>query len=243
MEKKYKKDTFFDSNGQLRMAGDQYYDSKGMLRGPEDQFYDSKGILRLPGEEYYDAKGILRQPGDQYYDESGQLRIPIEEKEEDFALNNSINSIQMPSNSQNKYPSGSSGMSDKPITLGKILARICITLIFIGAAFTKVWEEVVVPMYNGNYLTWVILPFIIGIIISSIICIVLYKKYLHIFGYFIRTMSSIIPLFIYFLILTKFNSDSDLLAATFIFSIALSLVVSYVSLFITKMYRKKYNRG
>ncbi len=97
MGKKYKKDTFFDANGQLRMTGDQYYD----------------------------AKGILRQPGDQYYDESGQLRTPIEEKEEDFALNNSINNIQMPSNSQNKYPSGSSGMSDKPITLGKILARNC----------------------------------------------------------------------------------------------------------------------
>ena len=80
-------------------------------------------------------------------------------------------------------------MSDKPITLGKISARICITLIFIEAAFTKVGEEVVVPMYNGNYLTWVILPFIIGIIISSVICIVLYKKYLHIFGYFIRTLS------------------------------------------------------
>ena len=93
MGKKYKKDTFFAANGQLRMTGDHYYD----------------------------AKGILRQPGDQYYDESGQLRTPIEEKEEDFALNNSINNIQMPSNSQNKYPSGSSVMSDKPITLGKIL--------------------------------------------------------------------------------------------------------------------------
>ena len=243
MGKKYKKDTFFDANGQLRMAGDQYYDSKGMLRGPEDQFYDSKGILRMPGEEYYDAKGILRQPGDQFYDESGQLRTPIEEKEENFTLNNPINSIHMPNDSQNKYPSGSSGISDKPLTFGKILTRICITLIFIGAAFTKVWEEVVVPIYNGNYLTWVILPFVVGTIVSSIICIFLYKKYLHIFGYFIRTISSIVPLLIYFLILTKFSSNSDSLAAVFIFSVAISLVVSYVSLFITKLYRKKYNRG
>ncbi len=45
MGKKYKKDTFFDANGQLRMTGDQYYDAKGMLRGHEYQFYDSKGIL------------------------------------------------------------------------------------------------------------------------------------------------------------------------------------------------------
>lgn len=243
MVKKYKKDTFFDSNGQLRMAGDQYYDSKGILRGPEDQFYDSKGILRLPGEEYYDAKGILRQPGDQFYDESGQLRTPIEEKEENFTLNNPTNSIHMPNDSQNKYPSGSSGISDKPLTFGKILTRICITLIFIGAAFTKVWEEVVAPIYNGNYLTWVILPFVVGATVSSIICIFLYKKYLQIFGYFIRTILSIVPLFIYFLILTKFSSNSDSLAAVFIFSVAISLVSSYASLFITKLYRKKYNRG
>lgn len=175
MGKKYKKDTFFDANGQLRMAGDQYYDAKGMLRGLEDQFYV----------------------------ESGQLRTPIEEKEENFTLNNPINSIHMPNDSQNKYPSGSSGISDKPLTFGKILTRICITLIFIGAAFTKVWEEVVVPIYNGNYLTWVILPFVVGTIVSSIVCIFLYKKYLHIFGYFIRTISSIVPLLIYFLILTK----------------------------------------
>lgn len=215
MGKKYKKDTFFDANGQLRMAGDQYYDAKGMLRGLEDQFYV----------------------------ESGQLRTPIEEKEENFTLNNPINSIHMPNDSQNKYPSGSSGISDKPLTFGKILTRICITLIFIGAAFTKVWEEIVVPIYNGNYLTWVILPFVVRTIVSFIICIFLYKKYLHIFGYFIRTISSIVPLLIYFLILTKFSSSSDSLAAVFIFSVAISLVVSYVSLFITKLYRKKYNRG
>ena len=158
MGKKYKKDAFFDANGQLRMTGDQYYDAKGMLRGPEDQFYDSKGILRLPGEEYYDAKGILRQPGEEYYDASGQLRTPIEEKEEKFTQNNPINNIQISNNNQNKYTFGSSGPADKPLTLGKILIRIFIILIFIGAAFTKVWEEVVIPMYSGNYLTWIILP-------------------------------------------------------------------------------------
>lgn len=243
MGKKYKKDAFFDANGQLRMTGDQYYDAKGMLRGPEDQFYDSKGILRLPGEEYYDAKGILRQPGEEYYDASGQLRTPIEEKEEKFTQNNPINNIQISNNNQNKYTSGSSGPADKPLTLGKILIRIFIILIFIGAAFTKVWEEVVIPMYSGNYLTWIILPFVIGTIISSIICIILYKKYLHIFGYFVRTISSIIPLLIYFLILTKFNTNSDLLAAVIIFSVALSLVIAYVSLLVVKMYGKKYNRG
>ena len=243
MGKKYKKDAFFDANGQLRMTGDQYYDAKGMLRGPEDQFYDSKGILRLPGEEYYDAKGILRQPGEEYYDASGQLRTPIEEKEEKFTQDNPINNIQISNNNQNKYTSGSSGPADKPLTLGKILIRIFIILIFIGAAFTKVWEEVVIPMYNGNYLTWIILPFVIGTIISSIICIILYKKYLHIFGYFVRTISSIIPLLIYFLVLTKFNTNSDLLAAVIIFSVALSLVIAYVSLLVVKMYRKKYNRG
>lgn len=36
MGKKYKKDTFFDANGQLRMTGDQYYDAKGILRKPGD---------------------------------------------------------------------------------------------------------------------------------------------------------------------------------------------------------------
>lgn len=240
MTKKYKKDVFFDADGQLRMTGDQFYDAKGMLRGSEDQFYDSKGILRMPGEEYYDAKGILRQPGDQYYDASGQLRTPIEQKEEDFTQDNPMDNIQTPSYNQNKY---ASGYSDRPLTLGKILARIFIMIIFIGAAFTKVWEEVVIQVYNGNYLTWVILPLLIGTIISSIICIFLYKKYLHIFGYFIRTISSIIPLFFYFLILTRFSSNSDSLAAIFIFSVAISLVVAYISFFITKMYRKKYNRG
>ena len=243
MVKKYKKDVFIDANGQLRMTGDQYYDAKGMLRGAEDQFYDYKGILRMPGEEYYDAKGILRQPGEEYYDASGQLRTPIEEKEDNYVQDNPINNIKMPSDSQNKYAPGYSGPADKPLSLGKILVRILISLIFIEAAFTKVWEEVVILMYNGNYLTWAILPFIIGTIISSIICIFLYRKYLHIFGYFIRTLSSIAPLFIYYLILTNFSSNSDSLAAVFIFSVAISLVISYVSLFITKLYRKNYNRG
>lgn len=241
MGKKYKKDTFFDANGQLRMAGDQYYDAKGMLRGPEDQFYDYKGILRMPGEEYYDAKGILRQPGEEYYDASGQLRMPIEEKEEKFTQDNPINSIKMPDNNQNKYIPGYSGPAVKSFTLGKLLVRIFLILIFVGAAFTKVWEEVVVPMYNGNYLTWIVYPFIIGTVISSIVCILLYKKYLHIFGYFIRNIASIIPLLVYFLVITKFSSNSDSLAAVTIFSIAISLIVAYVSLVITKIYRKKFN--
>ena len=178
---------------------------------------------------------------DTFVDANGQLRMPIEEKEEKFTQDNPINSIKMPDNNQNKYIPGYSGPAGKSVTLGKLLVRIFLILIFVGAAFTKVWEEVVLPMYNGNYLTWIVYPFIIGTVISSIVCILLYKKYLHIFGYLIRNIASIIPLLVYFLIITKFNSNSDSLAAVIIFSIAISLIVAYISLIITKMYRKKFN--
>ena len=241
MEKNYEGDSYVDASGKLRLPGEQYVDYAGILRMPGEQYVDASGVLRMPGEQYVDASGVLRMPGEQYVDSSGVLRMPAV-KQEDSIEYNPINNISIPSNNENKYASYS-GPIDKEFTLGKLLVRIFLLLIFVGAAFTSFWEEVVVPIYSGNYMTWLLLPIIISSIISSIICILLYKKYLHIFGYFVRNITSIVPNLIYFLALTKFNSDSESLAAVIIFSIAISLITAYISLIVTKLFRKKFNRG
>lgn len=240
MEKKYEGEQYVDASGKLRMPGEQYVDASGVLRMPGEQFVDYAGILRMPGDQYVDASGALRMPDEQYVDASGVLRMPAVKKEDSIEYN-PVNNVSIPSDSKNKYTTYS-GPIDKEFTLGKLLIRIFLVLIFVGASFTSVWEEVVIPMYNGNYLTWLIIPLSISSIISSIICILLYKKYLHIFGYFIRNITSIIPNIIYFLIITKFSSNSESLAAVIIFSVAISLIAAYISLIVTKIYRKKFNK-
>lgn len=231
--KKQNNSEFYDSKGMLRQNGESFYDSKGMLRQAGEEFYDAKGILRQPGEEFYDSKGMLRQPGDEYYDEQGALRSGgVETKEENIQ---SSKPVFTPSSTTTRKDAVAP--MEKSITTGKIIIRIFLLIIFLGGAFTSVWEEVVTPL-NGNIVTWFIIPIIITSIISSLLCLILYKIYHHIFGYFVRTLTSIIPSALYFLVITKFSSDSNILAGVIIFTMAISLITAFLPPLSIKLYQK-----